>query len=97
MDFAYRQIQPFSIWRMFVHDVFFFFFFFIDFLFLIHPSNNLELSILGKSVEIFPYHVRFKTVKLTTMRNRPKWIMSAGGGLELLQIERCVNENTDLE
>ena len=45
----------------------------------------------------------FKTVRLTTIRNEPKWIKSVSGALGLLQMvleldtERCVSKDAGFQ
>ena len=57
-----------------------------------------EQNILYKGVETSPYQMCFITVRLTTIRNVPKWTISVSGGFELLQMvleldtEWCASE-----
>ena len=65
-----------------------------------HIGWRGERNIPYKCVETFPYHTRFKTVRLTTIHNKQKQTIFASDGLGLLQMVLkpntawCTSEDT---
>ena len=64
-----------------------------------HISSQGKRSISYKSMKVLSSKHNLRIVRLTTIHNRPKWTVSASGGLRLLPmvleayIGRCTSED----